>query len=309
MIIIGGGLAGCLAGALNPNSQIFEGGPMLDTHKAVLRFRSNKIFRTLGIPFKKEKVYKGIWHNDKPVSLSPRYINLYSRKVSDKLSIRSISNLDTVERYIAPADFHDQLRNICKGRIEYNEPVDTIIQGQMANNEKKPCMVSTLPMFVLAKLAGVDINISKDKNVKPIKVTRLDLDIESDVYMTYYYTDPTVNCYRASLEGSQLIIESMFDISDEDIKVVMRSFGLTGVNSTVAVKDFEQHNGKISKMDEEARKEFIFQMTYNHRIYSLGRFATWRNLVLDDVFDDILVIRRMLNQSMYDHHKEHHNGS
>jgi hypothetical protein len=53
-------------------------------------------------------------------------------------------------------------------------------------------------------------------------------------------------------------------------------------------------------MNEEIRKEFIFKTTVQNNIYSLGRFATWRNLIMDDVYKDIQVIKKLMNQSNYD---------
>ena len=58
-----------------------------------------------------------------------------------------------------------------------------------------------------------------------------------------------------------------------------------------------QKYGKILPIDERLRKDFIFYLTKEHNIYSLGRFATWRQLLLDDVVKDVAVIENFLSES------------
>jgi len=294
MKILGAGLAGCLAGAMNPKATILEPYPKRETHKALLRFRSDKIGRELGIPFQQVKVYKGIWHNDSPVSLSPRYIALYSRKVSDTVSYRSICNLDTEIRYIAPNNLHDILCGICGDRIEY--------EADDWQPHKDEVTISTLPIDINAKLCSNDIDVSKSSST--IYVSQFKIQ-ESNVFMTYYYTDPTVHMYRASITNDVLIIESMWQIEENDIKVAFRSFGLQGLPIIPILVNHRQTNGKIVPIDEGKRKTLLYEMTTEYNLYSLGRFATWREKVLlDDVFDDILKIRNMIGKHKYDRHKE-----
>ena len=194
MVIIGAGLAGCLAGLMIPNSTIIEPGPNKITHQALLRFRTPNIGNAVGIQFEKVKVYKGIWHNDESVPLTPRAIALYSRKVSDTISYRSITNLDTAERYIAPANFHNMLKDQLNGRIKYD--VDINMEDQFA-------CISTLPIFINAKALGVDVK--SETTHTSIFVNKFIVP-DCNVHMTYYFTDPTTSVYRASLSGSQLII-------------------------------------------------------------------------------------------------------
>lgn len=294
MKIIGAGLAGCIAGAMNQNATIIESRESGATHKALLRFRSPDIGDAVGIPFKKVKVYKGIWHNDSPVQLSPRYIALYSRKVSDKISYRSICNQDAVDRYVAPINFHDMLIDQVSNRIEYGVDISSI---DIKDNAP---IVSTLPMFVLAEAIGEDCGVEFENSVNKITVSRYRVP-DCNVYMTYYYTDPTCGPYRASIDGDVLIIESMWNISDTDVDIVKRSFGLTGITLETIVENYNQPNGKISSIDEGLRRKFIVEMTMKYRIYSLGRFATWRNIVLDDVYKDILQIKQLINKDDYYH--------
>lgn len=294
MKILGAGLAGCLAGAMNPTAQILEPLSKKDTHKALLRFRTDRIGKELGIPFKEVKVYKGIWHNDKPVELSPRYISLYSRKVSDTIAYRSITKLEPSTRYVAPNNLHDILREMCHGRIEYD--VGEIIIGIEPED-----IISTLPISVNANMCNMIVDTSNV--VSEIYVSQFEIP-NCDVYMTYYYTDPTVHMYRASLTGSTLIIESMWPIEENDVKVAFRSFGLQGIVHHPILENHIQHNGKIVPLDEGLRKSIIYDMTIKYGLYSLGRFAIWKNILLDDVYDDILKIRSMIGKHKYDQYKE-----
>lgn len=293
MLILGAGLSGCIAGAMNQNSKIIEKSNGETTHKAVLRFRSPKIGEAIGIPFEKVKVYKGIWHNDRPVELSPRYINLYSRKVSDSISARSICNLEPVERWIAPDNLHEVLRDQVHNQIEYNS------EFSLEAKSLDP-IVSTLPMPVAEKIFCIESGIEFNRSTKSIIVNRYKIP-DCNAFMTYYYTDPVTGPYRASIERDILIIESMWPISDSDVKTVTRSFGLTGIELQPIVIGHKQNNGKISKVDELKRRAFIAKLTLIHGVYSLGRFATWRNLVLDDVYKDIMVIKRLMNTDTYNH--------
>jgi hypothetical protein len=286
MQILGSGAAALVAGSIFQNSKILEPLDSTKTHRALLRFRSPAIGEAVGIPFQQVKVYKGIWHNDGPVNLSPRYISLYSRKVSDTIGYRSITKLDPETRWIAPEDFHERLLDQCHNRIEYN-----------AHIEFNDVTISTLPIFILAKMLNFSINIPKEK-LRPIYVSRFRIP-DCNVYMTYYYTDPTVHCYRASITKDILIIESMWPLSGEDLKAVTRSFGLTGLTLEMLCQDFQQENGKMVAIDEHERKNFILNATIQHNVYSLGRFATWRNLVLDDVFTDINKIKLLINEGHY----------
>ena len=110
--------------------------------------------------------------------------------------------------------------------------------------------------------------------------------------------------YRASISGDILIIESMNELDSNDRYFVFESFGLLTIENTHVLKDHKQERGKIGAIDEKIRKKIILDLTLKHNIFSLGRFATWRNIVLDDVYNDILVIKRLINKGSYDHHLE-----
>jgi hypothetical protein len=77
------------------------------------------------------------------------------------------------------------------------------------------------------------------------------------------------------------------------MSVLLDDFGIKP-ESIVDMKQSEQYYGKIRPIDEDLRKQFIFEMTTKYGIYSLGRFATWRQLLLDDVVDDLQHIERFI---------------
>ncbi len=316
MIVLGAGMSGCLFGALNKDAIIYEAQEDIpDNHNAVLRFREDKISKATGIPFKKVKVRKAIWSDDCEINPSPRLSNLYSQKVTGKISDRSINNIDPVERYIAPSDFSMILADMCHGRIHFNHKVKKIetslitfgignvvdFNDNIIDRNRTP-IISTMPMRVLSKVTS--ISIEQDFNFKSINVSRYKIK-DCDVYQTIYYPYPSLGIYRATLTGEDLIIESTLNYPEgsigyeDELEIVLESFAINK-DSVEAISKTEQKYGKISPIDDAARKNFMFNCTRDLAIYSLGRFACWRNILLDDVYDDIYKIKAMSQQDLYD---------
>lgn len=286
MIILGAGLSGCIASLMIPGSKVYEPLKEVKKHQGLLRFKNDSISKTLGIPFKKVKVYKGIRHNDKFVELSPHYITRYVRKVSQHLSHRSICNLETSERFIAPKDFHERLLNIVKPIYNYN---------WFDNNPNMP-MISTLPINILSVPLQLDIPVLQYES---INISRYKIP-NCDMHMTYYFTGANTAVYRASIVEDELIIESTFDITKDDVTEVTNAFGLMGIKLESIIENYVQVYGKITPWCDSERKTILYKLTKEHNIYSLGRFATWRNIQLDDVYKDILRIKEWVNKSDYD---------
>jgi hypothetical protein len=66
-----------------------------------------------------------------------------------------------------------------------------------------------------------------------------------------------------------------------------------------------QQYSKILPISDSERKKFIIWLTDEWGIYSLGRFATWRpGLLMDDVVNDVRVIRKIITDGHYDHRKK-----
>lgn len=290
MIILGAGLNGCIAAFRFPESKIYEYLPQPTIHKAVLRFRSNKIADITGITFKEVKVHKGIVVGDSFIQPSIKASNLYSRKVTGMAGARSIDNIEPSVRWIAPMDFHAQMLAKLHKRI-------TVSSDYIPNKFDEP-IISTIPLPILCEKIGMESPIGPSEKAKPIYVRTIEFE-SADVYQTIYYPDLSNNIYRASMTGNQLIIESIAQISSREMMRVMDHFGLTGMTHTFA-QDFIQQFGKFVPMEDVRRKKLMFELTKNYGIYSLGRFATWRKLLLDDSPRDMDVIERLIQVDEYD---------
>ena len=283
MQIIGAGLAGLIAANVFPQARIIEQqGRNKIEHKALLRFRSKVVADLTGIEFKKVKVHKGIWHIDRFVEPSIQLANLYSKKVIGRLADRSIWNLETVERYIAPEDFITQLIENAGNRISWNTSLETTHIAEPT--------ISTIPMPVLAgiiQIKNCSAGISFDYS--PIVVSRYRI-IGADVYQTIYFTDPENGAYRASITGDLLIVEG---IRVPLMNQILEAFALND-NDIVELDYIVQNFGKIAPIDDTWRKNFILQASMQRNIYSVGRFATWRNILLDDVVQDLNIVKRLI---------------
>lgn len=300
-LIIGAGLAGLLAAHAWPQLRICEAAPgPRQEHRALLRFRSDAVSKLTGIEFKKVRVRKGIWSGGSFRAPSIDIANRYSMKCLGKLEAdRSIWNIEPVDRYIAPEDFYEQLLEAVEGRIDWG------VDGQLAyaGREGSPTLISTAPLPAVVKALGLDGSCPLLFNRASINVERFRLS-GCNVYQTVYYPDDDTTVYRASITGDLLIIESRGEhaIDLDEMNMVLRSFGLPehgGICVAQAVDLTTQRYGKIAQVDDWARKQLILRLSTEYNIYSLGRFATWRNILLDDVVDDIAVIKRLMRMNSH----------
>lgn len=288
MKIFGAGLAGLLAGCHFQQATIYEAQAELKPHKALLRFKSSAVGDAVGIEFRKVRVHKACW----PMSmLHVCLANMYSQKVIGTLADRSIWNMNDVDRYIAPEDFIEQLVERCAGRIEWNTEIKW---NDIHNN--KDVIISTLPMSLLWKwLNSAVSSCPVDFSYKEI-ITRRFKIARADVFQTIYFPLPETSLYRASITGDILVAEY---IDDWDAYDFYPAFGLQK-NDCEELETTRKQFGKIRTINNEWRKEFIYDLTTRFNIFSLGRYATWRNILLDDVIKDISVIKKMMKVSAYD---------
>ena len=291
--IYGAGLAGLLAANMlrGMSPTVFEAqGSLPNNHGALLRFRSDKAGTACGIPFKKVHVTKAIKYDGK-ITTEPNLFlsNMYSQKVTGSIMSRSINNLSAASRYIAPWHL---IRDMSMGaEISYNM---SLSEHSIANTSGP--IISTIPMPVLMKIVGWDE--IPDFPKQKIYTIRATIDQpDCDIYQTIYYPDPTVPHYRVSVIGNVVICEAAVPIESKPaphiMSILMDDFGFRPRKITNITSSTQEY-GKIRPIDERLRKEFIFQMTTQHNIYSVGRFATWRQILLDDVVDDVKVVEEFI---------------
>lgn len=304
--IIGAGLTGLIAAHAWPNATLLEKAKEPRAmHRALLRFRTDSVSRLTGVEFRKVRVRKDIYsegHNKFP---SIRLANQYSAKLLGGRieNDRSIWNLDPVDRFIAPESIYEMLMESVRPRITFDFDAGESPQTlrSLPNDDK---IVSTIPLPTLLKIVGLPAAGDFDFFQAPIRVFRFRVP-GADVFQTVYFPDPDLNVYRASMTGDLLIVECIESPAaggPDDIYAVADAFGFRGgINS---LGNQGQQFGKIAPVPDDARRQLLFQLTQRFRIYSLGRFAVWRNILLDDVVQDIDVIKRLMRSgAAYDHHR------
>lgn len=320
MIIVGAGMAGLLAArmlrAYNP--VVWEAQPTLpDNHGALLRFRTDAVARATGIPFRKVYVVKAVMAGGRlrrDRDLTPDLHNEYSLKVTGEARARSILNMEAADRYIAPDDFLARLAD--GANIRYSSPLHSVTERTPADEP----MVSTIPMPALMGMAAWDPVPAF--GVREVWSVTVELPDAVDLYQTVYYPGRQPY-YRASITGRKMILEYTRDPYGDwrdddadggspagDVLQVFCDFGFERYLNPLDMSDpvVKRHAyGKILPLPEDVRHTFILAMTDRHAIYSLGRFATWRQLLLDDLVTDIGFIERVINQrSQYQRRLEAH---
>lgn len=307
MIIIGAGMAGLIAANVfrKHNPVIFEAQENLpDNHTALLRHKTNIISAETSIPFRKVNISKEISFREsvrKDSTIALR--NMYSQKVIGEYQNRSISNMGDEERYISPPDF---VKRLSVGtNIKFSRPVTSDTKELFDKNVIK---ISTMPIMVLCKILGCE-NLIKDFEFKSSPIFTQKIKIPNcDLYQTIYYPAKSKIPYRISITGDSAIYESTYcdyniDSHKTELYLCLRDhFGID-----VEMEYFEESHrhsimkyGKINKLKNyDQLKSAIAFLTKEYNIYSLGRFAIWRNILLDDVAKDVKVIQKLIESNGY----------
>lgn len=292
--IVGAGLAGLIAAHAWPRADLLEAAAApAQMHNAVLRFRNDSVARLTGIEFRRVTVRKGLWSYGHFVAPDVRLANRYSRKCLGRLvGERSIWRLDPVERFIAPENFYDQLLDAVGNRITWGHAADFRVF-----NQNTP-VVSTAPLPVVVGSLGIETALEFDRS--PITVRRYRV-ADCDVHQTVYFTDPDCALYRASITTDILITEHVGFVrsADYELGIVCAAFGLD-TEDLQELGTTKQSYGKIAPVEDSSRKALLFRLTHEHGIYSLGRFATWKNILLDDVVDDVVAIKKLMRSGTYE---------
>lgn len=298
MLIIGAGMSGLLAGQFfrSQEARILEKQESLpNNHNALLRFRSDSVSAVSGIEFKKVHVRKAVYSegalHDKASILM---MNKYSFKVNGRAAQRSINNLDPVDRYIAPRDLIKRLS--CGLSIEYSVDAEQEILSAIKN---KDIVISTMPVNTLANM--LDYKEDFELSHKQITVLKADLGSDCDVYQTIYFPDDDTSVYRASITGSEAIVEFIdFDLTLKEASCqAYKALSTFGILKQPSWTVHHQQYGKLIEAEGNKVKKFISWATQNHNVYSLGRWGTHRQILMDDVVNDLHVINRMIRSGNY----------
>jgi hypothetical protein len=255
------------------------------THQALLRFRSDAVAKLVGVEFRRVRVQKGIWSEGAFVAPNIRLANQYSLKCLGRVvGDRSIWAIEPVDRYVAPETLYEQLVVGCSSRIHWGTSTD--FEGL------RTACISTAPLPAVLQALHIDSGAEFDH--AQIVVSRFRAP-KTDAYQTVYFPDHSTPVYRASLTGSLLIVEATDEPTAEDLNMVFHAMGLSpyGLHAIDAEVNHRQRFGKIVPLPARQRNALLWQLTSQHGIYSLGRYATWRNILLDDVVEDIAVIKRL----------------
>lgn len=298
-IIIGSGFAGLLAACKFKRARVIEAAAApVERHQAVLRFRSDSAAKLTGIPFEKVCVRKAVFSEGKlHHQCNIRMANQYALKTGGSLSgERSIWNLEPGTRWIAPKDFYWQLirRLDEEKRITFGcefDPADQL-------NNKVLSTISLAQLLPAIGLEAIDLRLSS----KEIQVTRCKLDGVRNVYQTIYFPDPRSSVYRASITDDTLIVEwqqrdGATTLGHGELVGIQDAFGVS--DRAVSRDDFTQRDGKIIELPATERRKILHELTVKRNIFSVGRFATWRNIMLDDVVKDLDVIERLSSLDGY----------
>lgn len=315
MLIVGAGMAGLLAGHMLRRHRplIVEAQESLpNNHAALLRFRTTKVAEATGIPFQQVLARKYVLNER---GLSDRATiadnNEYSIKVTGEARDRSVLDLTPGQRYIAPPDFINQMASGLEISYGYKWKPDPELHPP-----EKPA-ISTIPMPSLMKM--VEWSVIPEFKHKPIwTVTAYIEHPPTELFQTIYYPSLGLKYYRASLTGNRVSVEYVTEPSAEmaqmEVMKVLDDFGIYSRYNTPVIA-FEpgyikaQFYGKLLPIDEMERKAFIMGMTDKYEIWALGRFATWRQILLDDVVDDVKFIDRVITQKDQYHRRLHHHNS
>jgi hypothetical protein len=320
VLVVGAGLAGTMvARMLSSHSKILvvdqRKTPDTRNHWALLRFRDLEVARALGVTVREIEVEKAVyWRGSLHYTPNITMNNLYSIKAYGSIGNRSLRSIGVAKRYLPtstpqPTDclWGAKLVSINKkvAKFAYEDGTTFLVRYGVC--------VSTIPMAALIDSLELITNEmpmpSHAIMSEPITVMRLELgrSLMSTVNQTIYFPENRFHTYRATLEGSTLIVEAIGDESKDSIleeyEEICSVFGLPSTLSNltsfrkIGDENFHvQPIGKINEMDDEIRRDIIYQLTDHYSIYSVGRFATWRPIRADQLVKDVQKVERMIRQ-------------
>lgn len=299
LIIFGAGLSGLIAARMMADRHplIMEKQSSLpNNHKALLRFRSSVVGDVTNVPFKKVHVAKYVLRDSGSNPI--RDAAVYARKATGKLHERSILDTRPSERYVAPQDFIQRLASTAEFKFEqdFRDWTSNLVRSHLP-------VVSTIPVPAMMELFNWP---DRPEFVSmPGWTLRMVVgpELECKLNGTIYSARANDLWYRASITDGTLIVEGTgsppeMDAMNQLTAQVAWEFGLKASDFS-HIKMHQSAYQKIADLDTAGResvKTFIMMLSQKHRIYSLGRFATWRpKLLLDDLVNDVRVICRLID--------------
>jgi hypothetical protein len=309
--IYGAGMAGLLTAAMLRRLRpvVHEAQAELpNNHGALLRFRTDAVQRETGQRFRRVNVLKAVKSGNRlrPVA-TIQDANQYAFKVTGEIQPRSVLDLTPCERYIAPDDFITTMaRDVV---LKMGAPLTKEVLDE--NVKAGYVTISTIPMNVLMSIVGWP---GANFRWRPIWSVRVDIQRPvTDVYQTVYYPEAEAPYYRASMTGDTLIIEYLIDpdgmadslnratrvvtpIITKNVTDVLTDFGIPSSATFSVNPPKRQEYGKLVPLDKQERQTFILAMTDQYNCYSVGRFATWRQILLDDVVQDVRRVETWITQ-------------
>jgi hypothetical protein len=304
--IFGAGMAGLLTATMLRRHRpvVYEAQPELpDNHGALLRFRSDAVQEATGQAFRRVRVHKAIKRGSALDTVATlRDSNQYSFKVMGEVSgDRSILTLAPSERYIAPDDFLPMLARDAILNVNAALTLD-----RLKELSAETIGISTIPMPALMRMVGWDAPGFRWRAIWSVTITVR--SPRADAYQTIYYPDPHVPWYRASITGHKIIVEFTEDpvyLQPPSWNIILDDFGFPADVGIAISEPKRQEYGKLVPLPDAAREEFILAMTDQYNLYSVGRFATWRQILLDDVVQDVKKVERWITQRSSYHRRLH----
>ena len=309
MKILGLGFASLITACKYPDAKIIVPQSQLDQfdasnkHLGVLRFKTDRVAKMTQIAMNYTDVYKGIY-SDAQGFISPNIAasNAYSLHTTGVISKRSIWDANGVcKRYIPPVDFTLQLQKKVSNLFQLGEYTLKNLTGEP--------VISTVPLWVwYPNILKKAVEYTKPIRVAVFKVP-LQVNVEQTVYLPYHDY-----LYRATLTSNNTLIAECYDETALNGYNEMYScykyllhdvfgFGDTIKNykhfELIADQTYKMGKLKTGLISEAERKAMIYNLTRDYNMYSLGRYATLRNIGLDDICDDLEKIDHILNIDAY----------
>lgn len=297
--ILGSGISGLICANYFKGYTIFEKANSLTAnHKALFRFKSDLLSKMLNLkPLRKVKVRKSIYcdgkfYNEPNIAFSI----LYSKKVSNFISDRSIWSSDgsSVDRYIPDYDLIGDLAALVN--IEYGKNVSSIKNSRIffedGGSVKYNTIISTIPLANLLQITDIVCEekfCSKNIFVNTIYLKNCDID------HTIYIVCENDPIYRISFVKNKIIFESVAPIGMDSINKFLRVLHIDeSFVVDLGCDNFVHVHGKMFDINSSNIKSLLLFLTEKFNIYSAGRYAIWRNIMVEDLISDLLKLKELM---------------